>query len=49
MLRSRFKLARKFLLISFLLLDFVAILNGPIGRRVMPVRQGHCRLAVGDH
>ena len=41
MLRSRFKL-RKFLLISFLLLDFAAILNGPIGRRLIPFRQTCC-------
>ena len=38
MLRSKFKLTSKLLLISFLLLDFVAILNGPIGRRLIPVR-----------
>lgn len=44
MLRSKFNLARKFLLVSFLLLDLVAILNGPIGRRVIPFRQPHCVL-----
>jgi hypothetical protein len=46
MLRSKFKLARKFLLISFLLLDLVAILNGPIGRRLIPFRQGDCVVEV---
>ena len=40
MLRSKLKLARKFLIISFLLLDFVAVLNGPIGRRLIPRHDG---------
>lgn len=44
MLRSKFKLVRKFLLISFLLLDSVALLNSPIGRRVIPFRQFVCVL-----
>ena len=42
MLRSKFKLARKFLIISFVLLDLVLTLNGPIGRRVLPSRHGSC-------
>ena len=42
MLRSKFKLVRKLLPISFLLLDFVAILNGPIGRGAIPSRQYDC-------
>ena len=47
MLRSKLKLARRFLLISFLLLDSVAILNGPIGKRVIPSRQRTCYV-TGD-
>jgi hypothetical protein len=46
MLRSKFKLARKFLLISFLLLDLVAMLNSPRGRQVSPFYQYDC--VVGD-
>ena len=42
MFRSKFKLTRKVLLISFLLLDMVAILNGPIGRRLIPFGRSHC-------
>ena len=42
MLRSKLKLGRRFLIITFLLLDFVAILNGPIGRRIISFRQGRC-------
>ena len=42
MLRSKFKVARKLLLISFLLLDSVAILNGPIGRGMIPFRKPRC-------
>ena len=42
MLRSKFHLARKLFLIGFLLFDFVAILNGPMGRQIIPARQNHC-------
>jgi len=42
MFRSKLKLTRKFLLISFLLLDMVTVLNGPIGKRVFPPRRHNC-------
>jgi hypothetical protein len=45
-LRSKFKLARKFLIISFLLLDLVAMLNSPVGRRVIPFREYDCVVAA---
>ena len=42
MLRSKFNLASKILLICFLVFDVVAILNGPIGRQLIPFRRSQC-------